>query len=386
MKTFLPNILCALIFVFSLISCSKTDPTSPDNGNNTSTLSGKVIYNYGIDDRDTNRIIYAYDLQSGSNSPIVKGNVYCFSKPEKNKVPYIRSYFNNAMNKHLSQIEIYDFLANKSEIVGSTERNPMKNIFRGYRYVALTPDAKSIVYVFDSTNTNTTLYQNRKLVVRNLESNRTIVLAKEVATEQYFKISPDSKYVVYFGGEGSSGLSKDEIYISSLDGTFEKKLDIDTKYMYDFGTWFEWSPDSKYLICVNQQRDKIIVVNTNTWLKEKEIDCTSTGGVVGFPIFIDNSSIALISIKKENQKVTTSLFSYSLTDNVFTPFNVNTENEFLLKLNPTAKNGTIVFSTVPTNATDFDVFRNNQLYTYNFKDTSLKKIGEKSSFDFFLID
>ena len=94
----------------------------------------------------------------------------------------------------------------------------------------------------------------------------------------------------------------------------------------------------------------------------------------------------LLLIKRENQKVTTRLFSYSLIDNVFTPLDVNIDNELLFKLNPTAKNGTLVFSTIPTNATELDIFRNNQIYVYNVKDKSIKKIGEKSSFDFFLFD
>lgn len=386
MKKSVVHILGITILSFSLLSCSKEDPTSPENGNNGSTLSGKIIYNFGIDDKDTNRIIYAYDLQSGTNSPIVKGNVYCYSKPQKNKVAYLRSYYNSGMNERLSQIEIYDLLSNKSEILGSTVRSPKENVFQDFSYVALTPDAKNIVYVFDSMNINSSLYEKRKLLVRSLESNRTIVLSEEVGKEQYFKISPDSKYIVYFGGEGSSTYSIDEIYVSSLDGTFTRQLDIDTKYMYDFGTWFEWSPDSKYLMTVNEKRDKIILLSTSTWTVEKEIDCSSTAGSAFFPIFIDNTSIAVMTTKRENKITTTKLFSYSLNDNTFTKLHENTENELLFKLNPSAKNGTFLFSTIPAQPTELDVFRNNQIYTFTTNDKSIKKVGEKSSLDFFLID
>ncbi len=384
MKISALHILSILFISFSLLSCTKQDPTTPDDGNNNSVLSGKVIYNFGINEKDTNLIIYAYDLKSGSQLPLVSGNVYCFSKPEKNKAVYLRSYFNTELKKRLSQIEIYDFLTNKSEIVHSTESNPAKNIFRSYQYVTLTPDAKSIVYVIDSTNTNATLLQNKKLVVRSLGSNSTIVLAEEVATEQHFKISPDGKYIVYFGGEGSSSYGKDELYISSLNGTFTKKLDIDTKYMYDFGTWFEWSPDGKYLMAVNVKRDKIILVGTNTWSIEKEIDCASTGGAVFSPVFADNSSIAFISTKRENQITKTRLLLYSLQDNSFSTLIENNDTELFLKLNTNSREGTCIFSTVTAKPTELDIYINNTIHLFDIKDRSRKKIIEKSSFDFFL--
>jgi hypothetical protein len=71
-------------------------------------------------------------IKSNCANDTEKNRILLYPNPVENEL-FIQNYIDNSL-----QIEIYDFLANKSEILSSTERSPMKNIFRGYSYVALT--------------------------------------------------------------------------------------------------------------------------------------------------------------------------------------------------------------------------------------------------------
>lgn len=116
------------------------------------------------------------------------------------------------------------------------------------RNIDFAPDGRTIIYGAERSG----LWQIYQTTIKSKKENQFVYatdleesqVVKSAVTSQLPKYSPDGKSIAYLENRGT---------LCTVDAKGEKRrVLMDGKYMYSYAdgdVWFEWSPDSKWIIC-----------------------------------------------------------------------------------------------------------------------------------------
>lgn len=383
---------CALIALMTLLSCSETsNPTKPDDsGNNNNIKTKRVVYHSVKGEKDTNAVVWISDIDGGNKRELMRGYVVFNSFIHNEKVIIVDQNYNNEKQMRFTTLHLYDLKTNTKEII---QQQPVKNgdvITRIRPETALTPDGKKMCFILDSIGITDSkiLFKRHKLYVLDFSTKTTKFLADDVASEQKISVSPDGKYIAYYGGWYDNESPTDRLYVVSLDGAVKKQITGDVGYLGDSYSTREWSNDNQYLITNARGQEKFLLVNRNTWQVEKTLEFPDLGDKGEMIFSKDNSTIYFTS---EKGKYNTPDFSYDIYSYVLSTGELRRivgSKVSGAKLSPRMSNDgtTLLFSSVPLSGSDIDYFLFRNLHTINLKDSTITTLPDKSTMYYQLVE
>lgn len=382
---------CTFMVLMTFLSCSETsNPTKPDdsgNNNNNNSQTKRIAYITTTGEKDSNSVIWVVDINGANKREIIRGKVFFGSAIHNEKMVIREDKYDNSKQMRVGTLYLYDLKTNTKEVLlqnsFTTKYNKYSNITS---QICLSQDGKKVCFVMDSVDGSNIgsgkLFIRHYLKVIDLETKSISVLTDDVAREQKLNISPDGKFIAYYGGWVDSQNPTDKLYVAALDGTIKKQVIGEVSYANDNFSSLVWSSDNKYLITNDPTLKKFQLIERSSWQIERTLEFPEFERVGDVDFSGDNSEIYFTGVKSENgtSKNFIDVFSYELKTAKISRLLHNKVNELNFAPKVSGDGTALLFSSVLLTGTETDYHFFRTLHTMNLKDSSVTTLPDKSTY------